>query len=148
MGESYEMVSARARGLPRSERDFLSPKRLAAGTSVERARSARGVRHYASKSNEGMPQGREHVGKFWGAIGRKNLPLSQCETMTENRQVMIRVRRIVRRFMHSKGLRRGRKGSVRLYTEQYLQRGRVLDWARTGDCQPIDFAALLASQPF
>jgi hypothetical protein len=58
------------------------------------------------------------------------------------------VRRIHPRFMRSKGLRRGGKGSVRLYTEQHLQSARVLDWARTGDCQPIDFAAPLACQPF
>jgi hypothetical protein len=88
------------------------------------------------------------MSKFWGVIGRKILPLSQCETMIEERQVMIRVRRIHRRFMRSKGLRRGGKGSVRLYTEQHVQWARVLDWARTGDCQPIDFAAPLKSQPF
>jgi hypothetical protein len=48
----------------------------------------------------------------------------------------------------SKGLRRGGKGSVRPYTEQHLQWARVLDWARTGGCQPIDFAAPLTCQPF
>jgi hypothetical protein len=95
-----------------------------------------------------MPPGWEHVGKFWGVIGRKNLPLSKCETMIEDRQVMIRVRRIHRRFMRSKGMRRGGKGSVRLYTEQHLQWARVLDWAETGECQPIDFSAPLESQPF
>jgi len=60
----------------------------------------------------------------------------------------IRIRRIHRRFMRSKGLRRGEKGSVRLYTEQHIQWARVLDWARTGDCQPIDFAAPPIRQPF
>ena len=125
---------------------------LVAGTSIERVRSARGVRRYASKSYMGkefvMPPGWEHVGKFWGVIGRKNLPLSQCETIIEERQVLIRVHRIRRRFMRSKGLRRGGKASVRLYTEQHLQWARVLDWARTGTCQPLDFSAPLTCQPF
>jgi hypothetical protein len=50
--------------------------------------------------------------------------------------------------MRSTGLRRGGKGCARLYTEQHLQWARVLDWARTGTCQQIDFAAPLISQPF
>ena len=128
------------------------PMHLVAGTSIERVRSARGVRRYASKSYMGkefvMPPGWEHVGKFWGVIGRKNLPLSRCETFIEERHVMIRVHRIRRRFMRSKGLRCGGKGSALLYTEQPLQWARVVDWARTGTCQPLDFSAPLTCQPF
>lgn len=110
-----------------------------------------GVRR-ASKSYIGkefvMPPGWERVGKSRGVIGQKNLPLSPFETMIEEREVIIRVRRIHRRFLRSKGLRRGGKGSARLYTEQHLQWARVVDWAKTGSCQPIDFAASLTCQPF
>jgi hypothetical protein len=121
------------------------PKHLVGGASIERGRSVREVRRYASKSYMGkefiMPEVWEYVGKFWGVIGRKNLLLSQCETMVEDRRVMILVRPTLRRFLRSKGLRRGAKTSVRLYTEEHLQWARVVDLAKTGDCQPIDFAA-------
>jgi hypothetical protein len=81
-------------------------------------------------------------------ISRKNLPLSQCETVIEDRRAMILVRRTRRRFLRSEGLRRGAKSSVRLYTEEHPQWARVIDWAKMGTCQPIDFAAPLVSQPF
>jgi hypothetical protein len=95
-----------------------------------------------------MPPGWEHVGKFRGVIGRKNLPLPQCETVIEDRRTIILVRRTLRRFLRSKGLRRGAKTSVRLYTEEHLQSARMIDLAKTGSCQPIDFAAPLICQPF
>jgi hypothetical protein len=79
---------------------------LAAGTSIERLSPPRGIRRYASESYMGKefvtPESRKHVEKFWGVITRMILPNSQCETMTEERQVMILIRRIHRRFMHSK----------------------------------------------
>ena len=109
------------------------PKHLAAGTSIERVRSARGVRRYASKNYMGkecvMPPGWEHVGRFWGVIGRKNLPLSDCNELIFPRAAMIKIRRVVRRYLHSKGFRRGAKSSVRLYTEAHAQWLRVMLWA-------------------
>ncbi len=89
------------------------PRHLAAGTRVEAVRSRNGVMRYASKLYMGkdfeMPPGWEHVGRFWGIIGRADLPLSACETFVEPLPVMIRFRRIVRRFLRAKGFtRRGR----------------------------------------
>lgn len=118
----------------------------AAGTSIERVRSARGVRRYASKSYMGkelvLPAGWDRVGKFWGVIGRKHLPLSACKLIMAKKNSMIRVRRIVRRYLRSKGMRRGAKSSVRLYTEEHLQWVRVVDWANGLPIPPLqDFLA-------
>jgi hypothetical protein len=41
-----------------------------------------------------------------------------------------------------------RKSSMRLYAEQHLQLARLMDWAETGNCQPIDFSAPMTCQPF
>src|SRR5258708_30300731 len=76
-----------------------------------------------------MPPGWEHVGRFWGIIGRADLPLSACETFVEPSPVMIRFRRIVRRFLRTKGLTRRGRGAVRLFTEQHWQWARVLNFA-------------------
>lgn len=109
------------------------PRHLAAGTRVEAVRSRNGVMRYASKLYMGkdfeMPPGWEHVGRFWGIIGRADLPLSACETFVEPLPVMIRFRRIVRRFLRAKGFTRRGRGAVRLFTEQHFQWARVLDWA-------------------
>lgn len=104
-----------------------------AGTRVERVRTARGVRRYASKSYMGkefvMPPGWEYVGKFWGTIGRKNLPLSEFETIILTKAAMIKIRRIQRRYMQSIRIKRRTKASVRLYTEEHAQWLRVMLWA-------------------
>ncbi len=76
-----------------------------------------------------IPQGWENVGRFWGVIGRQHLPLSPCETIVEPKRTMIQVRRVLRRYLRSKGLRRGGKCSMRLFTEEHLQWVRVIDWA-------------------
>lgn len=121
---------------------------LAAGTSVERVRTARGVRRYASKSYMGkqcvMPPGWERVGKFWGVIGKKNLPLSDCKTLVLPKAAMIKIRRTVRRYMRSIGLRRGAKNSVRLYTEDHAQWLRVILWASEVAVPPL--AMILAKR--
>jgi hypothetical protein len=44
-------------------------------------------------------------------------------------------------------IRRG-GGALTLYTAAHLQWARVIDWAETGRCQPVDFAAPLTRQPF
>jgi hypothetical protein len=109
------------------------PSHLVVGTSIERVRFARGVRRYASKSYMGkecvMPPGWECVGKFGGFVGRKELSVSACGTVIVTRQAMVKIKRTLRRFMRSKGLRRGAKSSVRLYKEAHKQWLRVMLWA-------------------
>jgi hypothetical protein len=119
------------------------PAHLAAGTRVEAVRSRHGVMRYANKLYMGkdfaLPSGWEHVGRFWGVIGRADLPLSKCETFFETAQTIHRFRRLVRKFMRSRGFRRRGCGSMRLFTEHHLQWARALDWARTRDCSRLDF---------
>ena len=109
---------------------------------MEAVRSRNGVMRYAGKLNMGkdfeLPPGWEHVGRFWGSIGRADLPLSACETFVEPSPVMIRFRRIVRRFLRAKGLTRRGRGAVRLFTEQHLQWVRVLDWASGIPLVPLE----------
>lgn len=54
-------------------------RHLRAGTRVESIRSWRGVMSYASKYTakvvDEMPEGWQEVGRMWGIIGRKNLPI-------------------------------------------------------------------------
>jgi hypothetical protein len=55
-------------------------KHLRAGTRVESIRTWRGCMAYASKYTakviEELPEGWEKVGRMWGIIGRKNLPIA------------------------------------------------------------------------
>lgn len=55
-------------------------RHLRAGTRVESIRTWRGCMAYASKYTakviEELPPGWERVGRMWGIIGRKNLPIS------------------------------------------------------------------------
>ena len=117
------------------------PRHLAAGTRVEAVRSRNGVMRYASKLYMGkdfeMPPGWEHVGRFWGIIGRADLPLSKCESFVEPAAVMVRFRRIVRRYLQAKGMKRRSRGAVRLFTEQHFQWSRVLDWASGNPLPPL-----------
>jgi hypothetical protein len=133
------------------------PRHLKAGTSVERARSFKGVMCYAGKKYLGkevqLPRGWGKVGRFWGVLGRKSLPRSRVVTWTVSRRHADRFRRIVRKRLRSKGVRwTGR--NVQLYTQAHLQWARVVDWAESGSCQPIDWIAgrdlreVMMNQPF
>jgi len=59
-----------------------------------------------------------------------------------------RFRRLVRRYMASKGKVWRSRNGVNLFTQEHLQWARAMDWAETGDCQPIDFGVPLTLQPF
>jgi len=113
----------------------------AAGTRVEAVRSRNGVMRYASKLYMGkdfaMPPGWEKVGRFWGAIGRADLPVSRCGTFLEKKDTIHRFRRCVRRYLRWKGIRRRGCGSMRLFTEEHLQWSRALDWARGVPVVPL-----------
>ena len=125
---------------------------LAAGTSVERARSFRGVMCYAGKKYLGkeveLPPGWETVGRFWGALGRNDLPRSRVREFFTSAHAAHRLRRLVRRNFASKGKIWKSRNGVTLYTQAHLQWARALDWAETGDCQPIDFSVPILDQPF
>lgn len=128
------------------------PKHLAAGTSVNRARSFRKVMCYAGKKYLGkdvtLPPGWDYVGRFWGACGRKNFPRSRVMDFTMSIAGLHRFRRLVRRYMGSKGKVWRSRNGVNLFTHEHLQWARAVDWAETGSCQPIDFSVPLTRQPY
>ena len=119
---------------------------------METIPSRNAVRSYCSKNYMGkefaLPEGWEKVGRFWGVVGRKNLPRSKVMEVEISREAFVRVRRTARRWFASKGMIRRGGGALTLYTGAHLQWARVIDWAETGRCQPIDFAAPLTGQPF
>lgn len=83
---------------------------LFAGVRVESIRSRNGVMCYCSKNYMGkeceLPAGWEKVGRFWGVIGRKNLPRSKVEQIDMSREAFVKVRRVARRWFAAKGMQR------------------------------------------
>jgi hypothetical protein len=104
-------------GIPESEGvpaiiDFISEawfevvgsgdeKHFIAGTRVERMRNPtaaiRYVSSYASKTDQTLPG--EKVGRYWGVVGRKNIPWGELETIELDRQQSKIVLRTCRRFI-------------------------------------------------
>ena len=75
-------------------------KHLASGTRVERVESFNGVCYYAAKYiGKECAVELENCGRFWGIVGRKNLPLSEVETVAISARAAIWLRRIIRRKM-------------------------------------------------
>ncbi len=79
---------------------YGSSEHFAAGTSVERVKSWRGVNSYAAKymgKLETLQEGAPSVGRFWGVWRRELLPISyRTESLTHGQA--LRVRRIFRRL--------------------------------------------------
>ncbi|MEO6788383.1 MAG: hypothetical protein ABI318_19845, partial [Chthoniobacteraceae bacterium] len=133
------------------------PDHLAAGTSIERAKSARGVQAYCSKKYMGkevtLPDGWENVGRWWGILGRKKLPHAPRLRCTVCKAQAFKFRRLVRRFFRSKGIRprsvasKG-LGRVVVFTQQILDWGRALDWAGGLDIVPRGLGVPLEATPF
>jgi hypothetical protein len=105
-------------------KDFLN-----AGTSVKRVLSRNGVMRYASKYM-GKEIGKfEGVGRFWGVIGRKKLPVSKVHREAVAAVVLVYVRRVVRGFLRSKGIRWKCSGKTRIFTANPAKWVDVLEWA-------------------
>lgn len=88
-----------------------NPKHLQAGTEVRRVKSWRGVMSYAAKyvakPNEQLPAGwPAHVGRWWGVLGRGKLPQVWHE-QTMSFHEFYQVRRILRRYLRSRGVQMG-----------------------------------------
>jgi len=65
------------------------------------------VMRYCSKNYMGkecaVPDGWENVGRFWGIVGRKNLPRSKVMEVQISRDAFHKVRRTARRWFAAKG---------------------------------------------
>jgi hypothetical protein len=118
---------------------------LAAGVKVEAIRSQKGVMRYCSKRYMGkecaLPDGWEKVGRFWGVVGRKNLPRSQVMEVKISRAAFTRVRRVARRWFASRGMIRRSCGALTLYTTAHWQWVRVIELAETGVTPGVDWTS-------
>jgi hypothetical protein len=79
------------------------PRHLAAGTEVRQVRSWRGTRAYVSKylAKVGpVPEG--YTGRFWGVIGRKNMPTEVIRIILDDPQ-FYRLKRIIRKWLAKRG---------------------------------------------
>jgi hypothetical protein len=104
------------------------PKHLRAGTRVERVESFNGVCHYASKYIGKIITGEfEYVGRFWGIIGKANIPKSACETAYVPARVAVWMRRLMRRSLAAKGIKVRAGRTFRLFTTAFDQ------WLRAGE---------------
>jgi hypothetical protein len=116
-----------------------------AGVRVEPIRSRNGVMRYCSKNYMGkefaLPEGWEKVGRFWGVVGRKNLPRSKVMEVEISREAFVKVRRTARRWFASKGMIRRGGGTLTLYTAAHWQWLRVLELAETGASVARDWVA-------
>jgi hypothetical protein len=80
-------------------------RHVKAGTKLEKLRSWRGVMAYASKyiakvNVEELPEG---VGRFWGVVGRDNLPLSGVLVVTLTALQAIKATRLGRKYISISG---------------------------------------------
>lgn len=79
------------------------PAHLSAGTSADVVESQFGilryVASYVSESDQSHPG--ETVGRYWGIVGRKNIPWAQVKTMELTVNEAHLVRRIARRYMQA-----------------------------------------------
>ena len=73
-----------------------------AGTGVEKLRTAKGAFAYAAKryvaKKEKMPDLEHKPGRFWGVIGRKNLPFGKREDREVSAKEAVQIRRFIRRY--------------------------------------------------
>lgn len=103
------------------------PNHLAAGTEVRACETVNGVMSYASKMYmgkevPGCPQFR-CVGRFWGVLGRSELPRSAESAMTLCQPAIVTFGRIIRKRLKKKNVRsNGQSG--------FLFTGLPLDWIR------------------
>jgi hypothetical protein len=97
---------------------------LEAGTRVEEVRTWNGVASYASKYLGKSVEGFRGVGRFWGIIGRKDLPRSACHVNRVPLSVAIWVKRFIRRSLASRGVRIGNGRTAQLFTVNFT------DWLR------------------
>ena len=76
------------------------------GTRIEKLRSWRGVASYVAKyMSKVIEGGWENVGRFWGIVGRAQMPWSPVGEEFLDYRTAILIRRTARRYLRSRGIR-------------------------------------------
>lgn len=112
---------------------------LKAGTRVERARESHAAAAYAAKSYlvkaAKLPPGWENVGRWWGVIGRADLPVSHVATAVILRPELVKLRRLARRRVGRFGRQRSTPQGFTLFVGNPRQWARAVLWA-AGEAPP------------
>ena len=76
------------------------------GTRIEKLRSWRGVACYVAKyMSKAVQGGWENVGRYWGIVGRAQMPWSPVGEEFIDYRTAILIRRTARRYLRSRGIR-------------------------------------------
>ncbi len=71
----------------------------------------------------------EHVGRYWGAEGRRFMPWSPVEEIVVSRRAAIRMKRLVRKYLRSKGVNiGGARENFTLFTSNMEVWLRAFEW--------------------
>lgn len=82
------------------------PRHLLAGTEVRRVYSPNGVKAYAAKAYMGKEfDGFKGVGRFWGVMNKRCLPMGRKESVSVDVYIALIVARTGRRWMAKRGYR-------------------------------------------
>ena len=91
---------------------------LKAGISIENVDTWHGVAYYAAKYLGKVCAHFENGGgRFWGIHNRKKMPFSKVEEVCVYMRVAVMLKRLVRRFMHSKGYKASKGWRIKLITD-------------------------------
>ncbi len=114
------------------------PNHLMAGTSVERMRrpeaAIRYVSGYASKSDQTRPG--ERVGRYWGILGRDQIPWGGEEQIVLDQSEAIIVMRTIRRFMMAGNRERRIRRVAKLVG---LKPSELVSWGGWFERKPIHY---------
>jgi len=113
------------------------------GLACAPAESVRGVMAYAGKRYMGKhlecPAKWEHVGRYWGVIGRKHLPAVTEQNVSLSKAEMQKVKRIMRRYLWAtKRIRLDLRAGA-FYTQSHRQWLRVFQWACGEHVETVNF---------
>ena len=125
--------------------DELVKDSLKAGTRIEAVDSAEGVMFYCAKylgKECPVSDEWEHVGRYWGVGGRKFMPWSAVEEIAVSRRTAVCMKRLVRRYLRSKGVTVGTmRENFTLFTSNMEVWLRAFEWC----CEVADGAC---DEPF
>lgn len=101
--------------------DWVVKDSLNAGTSIESIKSWNGVAFYAAKYLGKQCQTWDGgAGRFWGVRNRKHMPFAKQEEVIVSVEVAVKIKRLVRRFMHSKGRTCSKGWRLKLITDDLI----------------------------
>ncbi len=113
-----------------------------AGTETRRVSSINGVMRYASKNYMGKECHGfgSNVGRFWGVIGRKYLPISPTAELELSEVAHARLRRVIRKWWKSKQYLKPppNVGGLSIFSKSHLLWLRAIGWSAQLESDKLD----------